>query len=176
MKFIPTPLGGAYLVEMERQEDERGYFARTWCQGEFAAQGLNPSLVQCSVSFNRRKGTLRGMHYQKAPHAEAKLVRCTRGAIFDAIVDLRPESPTYRQWAGFELAAQGTAMLYIPQGLAHGFLTLADDSEVFYQMSEFFYPDCAAGVRWNDAAFGIAWPAEPKVVSLRDRNYPDYQP
>jgi dTDP-4-dehydrorhamnose 3,5-epimerase len=172
MKFSPTKLSGVWLVDLERHEDERGFFARSWCQSEFERHGLNPRLVQCNVSFNRKRGTLRGMHYQVAPHAEVKLVRCTRGAIYDVAVDLRPESQTYRQWVGVELTAENGRALYIAEGFAHGFQTLADDSEVFYQMSEFFHPDCARGLRWNDPAFGISWPAPNPIISERDQNLP----
>ena len=172
MKFSPTKLSGVWLVDLERREDERGFFARSWCQAEFERHGLNPRLVQCNVSFNRKRGTLRGMHYQVAPHAEAKLVRCTRGAIFDVAVDLRPESPTYRHWVGVELTAENGRALYIAEGFAHGFQTLADDSEVFYQMSEFFHPECARGLRWNDPAFGISWPSPNPIISDRDQNLP----
>jgi dTDP-4-dehydrorhamnose 3,5-epimerase len=172
MKFSPTKMSGVWVVDLERHEDERGFFARSWCQREFAQHGLNPNLVQCNVSFNRKRGTLRGMHYQVAPHAEAKLVRCTRCAIFDVAVDLRPDSPTYRQWLSIELAAENGRALYIPEGFSHGFQTLADDSEVFYQMSEFFHPECARGLRWNDPAFGIIWPAPNPTISDRDQNLP----
>jgi dTDP-4-dehydrorhamnose 3,5-epimerase len=158
---------------VERHPDERGFFARTFCANEFASRGLNPKLVQCSISFNARKGTLRGLHYQVAPHGEAKLVRCTRGAIYDVIVDLRANSPTLRLWIGVELTDQKRNMVYIPEGCAHGFLTLADESEVFYQMSEFYAPESARGVRWDDPAFRIDWPGKVEVISERDRTYPD---
>jgi dTDP-4-dehydrorhamnose 3,5-epimerase len=171
MLFLATSLPGVYEIRIEPHCDERGFFARTWCEQEFAAQGLNPTLVQCNVSFNSRKGTLRGMHYQVAPHAEAKLVRCTRGSIYDAVLDLRPESPTYKQWVGLTLTAEDRNMAYIPEGCAHGFLTLEDDTEVFYQMSEFYDPESARGVRWDDPAFGIIWPAQVEVISQRDANY-----
>jgi len=172
MKFSPTKLPGIWLVDLERHEDERGFFARSWCQQEFAQHGLNPNLVQCNVSFNRKRGTLRGMHYQTIPHAEAKLVRCTRGVIYDVAVDLRPESPNYRQWVGVELTAGNGHALYIAEGFAHGFQTLADDSEVFYQMSESFHPECARGARWNDPAFRITWPLPNPIISERDQNLP----
>ena len=158
---------------MERHPDERGFFARTFCINEFATHGLDTKLVQCSISFNTRKGTLRGLHYQTAPHAETKLVRCTRGAVYDVVVDLRANSPTLRQWVGVELTEQKRNMVYIPEGCAHGFLTLADESEVFYQMSEFYSPKSARGVRWNDPAFRIGWPGKVEVISERDRTYPD---
>ena len=175
MIFTAAPIPGAYVIDPERLEDERGFFARTWCQREFKAHGLNPGLAQCNISYNRRKGTLRGMHYQAVPHAEARLVRCTSGAIYDVIVDLRPDSVTFKRWFPVELTADNRRMLYIPEGLAHGFLTSRDDTEVFYQMSEFYTPGSARGVRWNDPAFGIEWPQEIQVIAERDRNYPDFE-
>ncbi len=175
MRFTPTAVAGVMLVEPEPMTDERGFFARTWCREEFAAQGLNPHLDQCSISFNARRGTLRGMHYQRDPHGEVKLVRCTAGAIFDVAVDLRPTSPTYMKWAGAELTAGNRKALYIPEGCAHGFVTLADGTEVFYQITPAFRPGFGAGVRWNDPVFGIAWPIQPEVISDRDRDYPDYR-
>lgn len=172
MKFLPTPLAGAYLVELEPLEDERGFFARSFCQNEFRALGLDPVVAQCNVSFNRRRGTLRGLHYQAEPHAEAKLVRCTRGAIWDVIVDLRSNSPTARQWFAAELTAENRRSLYVPAGFAHGFQTLADDTEVFYQMSEFYHPEAARGIRWDDPVLAIPWPIKDAVVSPRDRGFP----
>jgi len=174
MIFTETSLKGAFLIEPERLEDERGFFARTWCQREFEAHGLNSRLVQCNISFNKKMGTLRGMHYQVAPYEEARLVRCTQGAIYDVIIDLRPESSTFKQYIAAVLTAQNRTMLYVPEGFAHGFLTLEDNTEVFYQMSEFYAPEYARGVRWNDPAFGIQWPAEIQVISDRDQNYPDF--
>jgi len=162
------------VIEVERLTDERGFFARAWCQREFAEHGLNPRLVQCNISYNPRRGTLRGMHYQAVPHSEAKLVRCTRGAIYDVIVDLRSDSPSYLRHFGVDLTAEGREMLYVPEGVAHGFLTLEDETEVFYQMSEFYAPEAARGVRWNDPAFGIRWPIEVAVISPRDAAYPDF--
>ena len=173
MIFGQTELPGAYIVELEKLEDERGYFARSWCQREFEAHGLDARLVQCNVSMNRKAGTLRGMHFQMPPFAEAKLVRCTRGALFDVIIDLRPDSPTFLKWFGIELTSDNGKMMYIPKGFAHGFLTLEDDTEVFYQMSEFYAPECARGVRWNDPLFGIKWPRNKTVISARDATYPD---
>ncbi len=173
MIFTETALAGAFIVEPERLEDERGFFARTWCRDEFEAHGLDPSLVQCNVSYNKREGTLRGLHYQAAPYEEVKLVRCTRGAIYDVIVDLRPESDTYKRWDAVELTADNYRMLYIPKGVAHGFQTLQDDCEVFYQMSEFYHPECARGVRWDDVSLRIAWPLPDPVMSSRDRSYAD---
>jgi dTDP-4-dehydrorhamnose 3,5-epimerase len=176
MRFLETHLAGAYIVEQERIADARGFFARTWCQREFAANGLDSRLAQCSISFNHKKGTLRGMHYQAPPYAEVKLVRCTAGAIYDVIVDLRPGSATYTQHLAVELSAANRRMLYIPDGFAHGFQTMADDSEVFYQMSEFYSPEHARGVRWDDPAFGIAWPDDQPTIIERDRQYPDFYP
>ena len=174
MIFTETKLKGAFILEPDRLEDDRGFFARSWCQREFAAHSLNPRLVQCSISFSKKKGTLRGMHYQLSPYAETKLVRCTNGSIYDAIIDLRPQSPTFKQCFGLVLTARNHKMLYVPEGFAHGFLTLEDNTEVFYQMSEFYSPEHARGVRWNDPAFGIAWPLNPSIISERDRNYSDF--
>lgn len=174
MIFTPTPLPGALIIDPERQEDVRGFFVTTWCAREFEAHGLNPRLAQCSVSFNKRKGTLRGMHYQSAPHQEAKLVRCTMGAIHDVIIDLRETSPTYKQSVAVALTAENRKMLYVPEGCAHGFQTLAADTEVFYQISEFYSPDHSRGVRWDDPAFAIAWPPDDRIIIDRDRSYPDF--
>jgi len=174
MLFTPTPLAGAYLIELEEVSDERGFFARSWCHEEFTAKGLNSNLAQCNVSYNKASGTLRGMHYQKAPHAEVKLVRCTQGSIYDVIIDLRAESMTAHQWFGVELSAQNRNALYVPAGFAHGFITLRDNTEVLYQMSEFFHAESSAGLRWDESAFGIKWPIDPQVMSIRDRNYPDF--
>jgi len=173
--FHETQLSGVFEIHIEPKCDERGFFARTWCRHEFESKGLNSQLAQCSVSFNTRKGTLRGIHYQAAPYPETKLVRCTKGAIYDVIVDLRPESSTYKQWIGAMLTAENRRMLYVPEGCGHGFLTLEDETEVFYQMSEFYHLDLARGVRWNDPAFGIAWPAEVEQISERDRTYPNLE-
>jgi dTDP-4-dehydrorhamnose 3,5-epimerase len=172
MKFEETPLRGAFVVELERLQDERGFFARSFCEREFAAHGLDARFVQCNVSYNARANTLRGMHYQKEPHGEGKLVRCTMGAIYDVIVDVRPGSPTRWQWFGVELSADNRRALFIPRGFAHGFQTLLDHSEVFYQMSEFFAPGSAEGLRWNDPAIGIRWPLQDPIVSARDREHP----
>ena len=176
MKFLETELAGAFVVELEPAADERGFFARSFCQREFAERGLAPSFVQCNVSWNRRRGTLRGMHWQAAPHAEAKLVRCTAGAIWDAIVDLRPGSPTRGRWTALELDALGRRALYVPEGFAHGFLCLRDDTEVFYQMSRFHVPEAARGFRWDDPAVGIAWPEPPALVSERDSQLGPFDP
>jgi dTDP-4-dehydrorhamnose 3,5-epimerase len=172
--FIPTKLKGAWVIEPERHEDERGFFARTWCETEFAAHGLEGRWVQSSVSFNRTKGTLRGLHYQRAPYEEVKLVRCTRGSIFDVIVDLRPDSPDFKRHLAVVLTATDGRALYVPQGFAHGFQTLEDDTEVLYCMSQVYVPEAAAGVRWNDHAFGIMWPDAVRTMSERDRGYPDF--
>lgn len=174
MIFHPTLLPGVYRLEPEPLRDERGFFARTFCAEEFTEHGLEPRVVQCNVSFNHRRGTLRGMHYQETP-AEAKLVRCTRGQIFDVALDLRPESPTYKRWVGFALSAENRQALYIPPGCAHGFLTLEDDTEVFYQMSEFYSAPHARGVRYDDPAFDIRWPEPVRVIHQRDRTYPDFE-
>ena len=174
MIFTETKLSGAFIIEAERMHDERGFFARSWSQREWEEQHLNPRLVECNISFNKKKGTLRGMHYQRAPYAQAKLVRCTAGAIYDAIIDLRPDSTSFKQWVAVELRADNYRMLYIPEGFAHGFQTLEDATEVFYQMSEVYRPDCAEGVRWNDPAFGLTWPVEEKIIFARDNSYPDY--
>ena len=171
MIFRETPLSGAFIIEPSLIEDERGFFARTFDQYEFEAQSLNPCIAQCNISFNKKAGTLRGMHYQTAPHEETKVVRCTMGAVYDVILDLRRESLTFRQWFAVELSAQNRLMLYIPKGLAHGFQTLVDDTEVFYQMGTFYQPDAARGVRWDDPAFKIKWPLPITLMSDNDRNY-----
>jgi dTDP-4-dehydrorhamnose 3,5-epimerase len=172
VRFLETRLAGAYVIEVDRIEDERGFFARSFARDEFAARGLRTDFVQSSISFNARAGTLRGMHYQVPPHAETKLVRCTRGAIFDVIVDLRPGSPTARQWTSAELTARNHRMLYVPEGFAHGFVTLLDESEVFYEITAYYDASAARGVRWDDPVLGIAWPRPPVVLSERDRALP----
>ena len=174
MRFAPTPLPGAFLIGLEERRDDRGFFARSFCAREFAEHGLDPRLVQISVSFNHRRGTVRGMHYQAEPFAETKIVRCLRGAMFDVAVDLRPESPTFRRWAGFELTPDNGRALYIPHGCAHGFQTLADDTEVQYFISREYSPDHGRGVRWDDPAFAIDWPEPMTVINERDRTYPDF--
>jgi dTDP-4-dehydrorhamnose 3,5-epimerase len=176
MKFIETHLKDSYIIEMEQMSDQRGFFARTWCAREFGDHGLSPSLVQCSVSFNHSKGTLRGMHFQISPYEETKLVRVTSGVVYDVIIDLRPGSNTYLQHFGVELSAENRTMLYIPKGFAHGFLTLSDNAEIFYQMSEFFQPESGRGIRWNDPLLRIEWPEEVHVISDRDNNWPNFQP
>lgn len=174
MKFIPTALQGAYVIELDLIEDGRGFFARTFCVEEFAGRNLKTRYVQCNTSFNRKRGTLRGMHYQESPYEEAKLVRCTRGAIFDVIVDIRKTSSTYQQWTSVELRADNHRMCYVPEGFAHGFQTLEDNSEVFYQMSQIYRSAFARGVRWNDPAIGIAWPLSDPILSARDAGYLDF--
>jgi dTDP-4-dehydrorhamnose 3,5-epimerase len=174
MIFSETRLKGAFLIEPERKEDHRGFFARTWCEQEFESHGLNPRLVQCSISFNKKKGTLRGMHFQIAPFEETKLVRCTKGEIFDVIIDLRPNSKTFKKHFSVILNEENRLMLYIPGGIAHGFQTMADNTEVFYQMSQFYSPEHSSGVRWNDPAFGIQWPQDDRIIIDRDLNYPDF--
>ncbi len=173
MIFTPLELAGAWLIEPEFISDERGSFARTWCAREFEEHGCNSRLVQCNISVNRLRGTLRGMHFQCERHAEAKLVRCTRGAIHDVIVDLRSDSPTYRRWMACELSDDNHRMLYIPEGVAHGFQTLTDNSEIFYQMSREHHPESSAGFRWNDPAIAISWPLPLGPISLRDLMWPD---
>lgn len=171
MIFTETRLKGAYIIDIEPIADERGFFARSWCRNEFEKHGLNPELVQCNISFNKMKGTLRGMHYQTAPHEESKLVRCTRGSLFDVIIDLRKDSRTYKEWFGVELSAETRRMIYVPSGFAHGFQSLEDDTEVFYQISELYYPECSGGARWDDPAFGIDWPIKEKIISERDKSF-----
>jgi len=175
MQFIATPLGGAWVIELDELGDERGWFARTFDAEEFEARGLNPAVAQCNASFNSRRGTLRGMHYQADPHGESKLVRCVRGAIFDVAVDLRRGSHTFCHWHGVDLSADNRLALYIPAGMAHGFQTLTADCEVLYQMGHRYVPDAARGVRWDDPAFAIRWPpSEERTISAKDREYPDF--
>jgi len=174
MIIVETKLKGAFLIELERLEDERGFFARAWCRREFEEYGLNPNLVQFSISFNRKKGTLRGMHYQAPPFEEDKLIRCTMGAIYDVIIDLRSGSETFMKWFAAELSAENRKMIYVPKGFAHGFQTLIDNTEVFYQTSEFHVPEAASGVRWNDPKFNIIWPINNPTMSLRDKNFEDF--
>ena len=174
MKFLETPLTGACIVEIEPIEDNRGLFTRSWCKREFEAHSLNSEIVQCNISFNIKKGILRGMHYQIKPFEEAKLVRCTRGAIFDVIIDLRADSPTFKDWFAIELTAKNRKMLYIPERFAHGFQTLKNNTEVFYQMSEYYSPEHSRGIRWNDPSFSIQWPENKRIISKRDQQYPDF--
>jgi dTDP-4-dehydrorhamnose 3,5-epimerase len=172
MNFTASSIAGAWLVETERSTDERGFFGRTHCQAQFAARGLKGEFRQSSISFNQRRGTLRGMHYQASPHAETKLVRCTSGAVYDVIVDLRPSSPSFRRWFGTELDACNRLALYIPEGVAHGFISLRDETELLYMISPDFVPESARGFCWNDAAIGIEWPLAPLIVSARDASFP----
>ncbi|HDO26482.1 MAG TPA: dTDP-4-dehydrorhamnose 3,5-epimerase [Bacteroidetes bacterium] len=174
MLFTETKLKGAFLIGIQKLEDERGFFARTWCDHEMAEHGINVHIVQANTSLNLKKGTLRGMHFQKSPYEEAKLVRCIRGAIYDVIVDLRTGSPTFKQWFGVELTADNYKMLFIPEHFAHGFITLEDNSEITYMMSQFYKPGYDAGFRWNDPAFNINWPVEVAVISEKDNNHPDF--
>ncbi|HTV54943.1 MAG TPA: dTDP-4-dehydrorhamnose 3,5-epimerase [Terriglobia bacterium] len=175
MIFHETKLKGAFEIYLEPHTDERGFFARCWCQKEFESHNLNPKLAQCNLSFNIRKGTLRGMHYQAPPDAEAKLMRCTQGAIYDVVLDLRPESPTFKQWVAAILTPEKRNIMYAPEGCAHGFLTLEDNTEALYLISEFYHPESARGVRWNDPAFRINWPGKVEVISERDRSYPNFE-
>jgi len=174
MIFTETKLSGSFLINVEKLEDERGFFTRSWDKKKFQDIGLNSDLVQCNISFNKKIGTLRGMHYQISPYQETKLVRCTRGKIFDVIIDLRNDSNTYKQWLGLTLDANNHDLLYIPEGFAHGFQTLEDNSEIFYQMSKEYYPKASRGIRWNDPTFGIIWPLENKIISEKDLKYLDY--
>jgi len=174
MIFEETPLPGAFVIRLERREDDRGFFARSWCQHEFAAHNLIDRIVQVNTSYNRLRGTLRGMHWQQAPHAETKLVRCTRGALYDVIVDLRPDSPAYKRWVGVELTADNRDMLYVPEGFAHGFQTLVDGTEAIYQVSQFYTPGAERGARHDDPAFDIGWPLPVAAISDKDGGWPDY--
>jgi dTDP-4-dehydrorhamnose 3,5-epimerase len=176
MKFTRMRLDGAYIIDTELHEDERGSFARTYCRNEFAREGLPTEFVQCNVSFTRRRATLRGMHYQDDPFPEGKLVRCSRGTIYDVIIDLRTNSPTYCQWAGIELSDVNARAIYIPPGFAHGFQTITDDAQVLYQMTQAYHPDLARGVRWNDPTFGITWPLQDPFISPRDAAFPNFLP
>lgn len=176
MIFIETKLRGAFLIKLEKLEDERGFFARTWCERELSEHGLNSRLVECSVSYNRKRGTLRGMHYQVYPNEEVKIVHCVRGAIYDVIIDLRRDSPTYTQWFSVALNVENRLMLYVPEKFAHGFQTIEDNTDVFYQISEFYAPDQARSVRWNDPRFQIRWPDNNPTLSERDRLVPDFVP
>jgi dTDP-4-dehydrorhamnose 3,5-epimerase len=176
MLFYEVKLPGVFEIHVEPRVDDRGFFARLWCQKEFEAQRLNAKLVQCSISVNSSKGTLRGMHFQAHPHEETKLVRCSKGAIYDVVLDLRPSSPRFRDWFAAVLTADNRKAVYIPEGCAHGFMTLENDTEVLYQMTEFYHAESARGVRWNDPAFEITWPGAVEVISERDRTYPDFTP
>ena len=174
MKFTETKLKGAFIIDIQPFEDERGMFTRVYCQREFEEHGLNPNVVNTNVSRSTFKGTLRGMHFQRHPDAECKLVRCTRGSLLDVIVDIRPDSPTYKEWIAVELTATNYRMLFVPEGFAHGFMTLEDNTEATYQVSQFYSPKSEGGLRWNDPAIGIEWPMEPTVQSDKDQNWPDF--
>jgi len=174
MIFAAAGLEDAWLIDIEPREDERGFFARTWCRQELTAHGLDTEIAQESISFNRHRGTVRGLHFQRRPHEETKIVRCTRGAIFDVIVDLRRHSPTYLRWQGFELSAENRRAIYVPKGFAHGFQTVIDNAEIAYQISAFYAPEAAAGYRYDDAAFGIAWPQPVTVIGERDLGWPAF--
>lgn len=174
MIFTETKLKGAYIIELEPIKDERGFFARSWCKKQFRDYGLNDNLVQCNISFNLQSGTLRGMHYQIAPYEEDKLVRCTSGSIYDVIVDMRKDSKTYKEWISVELTSENRKMIYIPKGFAHGFQVLQNNTEVFYQMTEFYNGEYSRGFRWNDSQFDIKWPIETKIISLKDQSYKNY--
>jgi len=174
--FTASLIPGAWIIDLDPRVDDRGFFARNWCQHEFEKKGINAQLAQCNVSVNKQRGTLRGMHFQGDPHPEAKLVRCTRGSIYDVVLDLRKESTTYLKWQAVELSHENHRALFVPAGCAHGFQSLTDDSEVLYMMSEFFHPDLARGVRWNDPAFAIPWPIANPILSGRDASYPDFTP
>jgi dTDP-4-dehydrorhamnose 3,5-epimerase len=173
MVFSETKLKGAFIINLKRLEDERGFFARTFCQNEFKEHGLNIQIAQANISYNKKRGTLRGMHMQLPPYEESKLIKCTRGAIYDVIIDMRKSSDTYKQWIGVELTAENRQMLYVPEGFAHGFITLKNDAEVSYQMNQFYAPGSEKGFRWNDPAFGIVWPIQqPRVIAEKDKNFP----
>lgn len=176
MIFSETNLRGAYVIDLEKIEDERGFFARAWCAREFSEHGLEARIAQCNTSSNKRKGTTRGMHLQRPPHEEVKMIRCIRGALYDVIIDLRANSPTYKRWLGVELTQENRKMLYVPAGFAHGFQTMSDDTEAFYMVSEFYTPGAEAGVRWNDHAFGMEWPlGSPTEISEKDASWPDFE-
>jgi dTDP-4-dehydrorhamnose 3,5-epimerase len=174
MQFTPTTLAGAFVIDLQRRTDDRGYFARSWCIREFQQHGLNANVVQINTAHSPKAGTLRGLHWQDAPHAEVKIVSCHRGAIYDVIVDLRPQSPTCGQWEAFELTADNVRMLYVPEGFAHGYQTLVDDVQVSYQTTNFYAPECCRGLRFDDPAIGIGWPLEISIISLQDRTWPDF--
>ena len=174
MLFTKTRIEGVFIIDLIQLEDSRGFFGRSWCQNEFTEHGLNPRLVQCNISYNKLRGTIRGIHYQAYPHEEAKLVRCTMGAIYDVALDLRKKSPTFKTWIALELTAENHRALYIPEGCAHGFQSLTNNAEVLYQMSEFYFPEASTGVRWNDLAFNIEWPLDVTTISEKDNAYPDW--
>jgi dTDP-4-dehydrorhamnose 3,5-epimerase len=175
MIFRETRLKGAFEIELETVQDSRGFLARSFCKNEFETCGLRTNIAQCNISYNRRKGTLRGMHYQVHPYEEAKLVSCTKGAVFEVIIDLRRDSQTFMDWISVELSAGSTEILYVPEGMAHGFETLCDDTTISYKMFEFYHPECARGIRWDDPTFGIEWPLVPEIISEKDRSYEDFR-
>ncbi len=175
MKFTKTDLKDAYIIDLERLSDERGFFARAYCENEFKEHGIDSQIVQANVSYNHKKGTMRGMHFQEEPHGEAKLIRCTKGAIYDAIIDVRQDSPTYKEWIGVELNEENRRMLYVPEGFAHGFITLEDDVEVTYQVSEFYTPGAEKGIKYDDPMFNIDWPVEVEVISEKDRDWEPFK-
>jgi len=174
MKFKETSLDGAYVIEIDKLLDERGFFGRLWCEKEFKFHDLNTNIVQSNVSLSKKKGTLRGMHFQKSPYQETKLVRCTKGAVYDVIIDLRPNSPTYKKWFGVKLTENDHKMIYVPENFAHGFITLEDNSEVYYLVTQFYNKEAEAGLRWNDPTFNIKWPLEVKEISEKDNNHSDF--
>lgn len=174
MLFVETKLAGVFVIEPEKLEDERGFFVRTWCAREFQENGIVEQFVQCNISFNKYAGTLRGMHYQASPYGEAKLVYCIAGSLYDVVIDIRPESKTFLQWFSVELTAENGKSIYIPKECAHGFQTLSDNTEVFYQMSEFYRPEYGRGIRWNDSLFNIVWPLEISIISEKDRKWKDF--
>ena len=171
MKFIEAYLSGSYTIKLDKIEDERGFFARSWCKKEFEKYGLNSEIVQCNISFNKKRGTIRGMHYQESPFAEVKMVRCIKGSIYDVIIDLRKDSATYLKWSSTVLSGENYKMIYVPQGFAHGFQSLEDNTEVFYQMTEFYHPESAKGVRWDDPLLNIKWPIQDPIISERDEKF-----
>jgi dTDP-4-dehydrorhamnose 3,5-epimerase len=175
MIFTETKLKGAYIIDVKRLEDERGFFGRSYCKREMDEYGLNTNMVQANVSYNKKKGTLRGMHMQVSPYEETKLVRCTRGAIYDVIIDMREDSDTYKQWIGVELTADSYRMLFVPEGFAHGFITLEDNTDVTYNVTQYYTPGSERGIRWNDPAFNIEWPMEPVTISDKDQAHPDFE-
>lgn len=174
MKFTETSLKGAYIIEVDKLNDDRGFFGRLWCEKEMKEFDLNTNIVQSNVSLSRKKGTIRGMHFQRSPFQETKLVRCTKGAVYDVIIDLRPDSPTFKKWIGVKLTEDNHKMIYVPENFAHGFITLEDNSEVYYLVTQFYYKEQEAGFRWDDPAFGIEWPIEMKEISDKDRVHPDF--
>ena len=175
MKFIETKLPGAFVIEPEKKEDKRGFFTRTWCKNELGNHGLKAEIAQVNINFNKQRGTLRGMHYQAAPYGECKIIKCTRGAVFDVVIDLRKDSPTYLDWIGVELTGDNFRMLYVPENFSHGFITLEDQTEICYMVTQFYTPEAERGIRWDDPSFNIKWPLHPQVISDKDSSYPDFK-